>query len=81
MHPVKQRARDHRKREREHVRSAKHFVAAGDYGQAIRYLAWAIQQQGAADVAETCLGIMQAREAMATVRTRTPRDQPRSTKK
>lgn len=73
MTPIKERVRDHRKREREYVRSARHFIKTGDYELAIRYLAWAVRQQGAADIAEVCLGIVNARDAMAAAKPVTPR--------
>lgn len=73
MRPIKQHLRDSRARERDLVRNARHFIAAGDYSQAVRYLTWAIQQQGAADGYETALGIVTARDAMAKAKPVPPR--------
>lgn len=67
-HPIKLRARDYRRIERQHVQDARRLIAERSYSMAVGALARAACAAAKAIEAETCLGLAQAREAMAVTR-------------
>lgn len=69
-HPIKLRARDYRRIERQYVQDARRLIAERSYSMAVGALARAACAAAKAIEAETCLGLAQAREAMAKARPR-----------